>query len=305
MNVIALTGATSMLGIALIKQCIRRSIKVIAFVRPCSSRTDRLPNSDLITIVHCELDDLANIKLTEKDIGNPEIFYHFGWDHTDKKGRYICKEQIENLNYTLSAVQLAKKLGCKKFVGAGSQAEYGNLSSPLTSTTPIDPEIAYGVAKYAAGKFAQIECVVQNLEYSWVRILSVYGIYDNEDTLVKTFIFNCKNNYPMALGPCTHIWDYLYEDDAGLAFLAIGERGQNGKVYCLGSGTGKPLKEYLEIVKNIVNPKYTLQYGEIPYNEKSLKYLCADISELTHDTGWRPEVSFEEGIKKIISCSAE
>jgi nucleoside-diphosphate-sugar epimerase len=82
--------------------------------------------------------------------------------------------------------------------------------------------------------------------------------------------------------------------------LAIGEKGASGKIYCLGSGAGKPLKEYLEIIKYLVNPEYQPDYGKIPYTEKSIKYLCADISELIADTGWRPEISFEEGIRKML-----
>jgi len=131
----------------------------------------------------------------------------------------------------------------------------------------------------------------------------VYGIHDNYNTLIKTFILNCKNNHPMALGHCTHIWDYLHEDDAGPAFLAVGEKGKNGNIYCLGSGIGKPLREYLETMKKIINPIYTLQYGEIPYTEKSVLHLCADITELTKDTGWKPEISFEVGIKRVIESS--
>ena len=300
MQKIALTGATSMLGLALIKQCIQNKIKVVAFVRPDSSRINLLPASELITVVKCNLDDLANFDSSEMKLDNPEVFYHFGWEHTDKQGRYNCDKQLMNIHHTLAAVHLAKKLGCKRFIGAGSQAEYGRSLIPLTGNTPVDPEMAYGIAKYAAGKFAEIECEKLKLEYVWVRILSIYGCNDNQDTLIKDFIKNCKNNYPMPLGPCTHIWDYLYEDDAGCAFLSIGEKGLNGKIYCLGSGIGRPLKEYLEIIRNMVNLQYNPHYGEIPYTEKSVKYLCADISELTNDTGWKPEVSFEEGIKKII-----
>jgi nucleoside-diphosphate-sugar epimerase len=83
--------------------------------------------------------------------------------------------------------------------------------------------------------------------------------------------------------------------------LYIGEKGLNGKIYCLGSGIGKPLKEYLEVIKNIVNPEYNIRYGEIPYTEKSVKYLCAEISEMTKDKGGKPEISFEKGIKMIIT----
>jgi nucleoside-diphosphate-sugar epimerase len=303
MKIIALTGATSMLGIALIKKCIQNAIKVIAFIRPNSSRLDRLPYSDLLTVVKCNLDNLMNFNPIDENSDNPEIFYHFGWKNTDKQGRYNCDMQLENVNHTLAAVHLAKKIGCMRFIGAGSQAEYGNSSIPLNGNIPVNPEIAYGIAKYAAGKLSKIECENFGLEHIWVRVLSVYGTNDNADTLIKSFINCCKNNYSMPIGPCTHIWDYLHEDDAGKAFLDIGERGINGKVYCLGSGIGKPLKEYLETIKNIINPVYIPGYDAIPYTEKSIKYLCADISELTNDTGWKPEISFEEGIKRIITQS--
>jgi len=301
MKVVALTGATSMLGLALIKQCILNKIKIVAFVRPDSSRLSRLPDSDLITVVKCNLDALANFDSAEVKSENPDVFYHFGWEYTDKQGRYSCDKQLKNVHHTLAAVHFAKKLGCKRFIGAGSQAEYGRSLTPLSSNTPVDPEMAYGIAKYAAGKLVKIECEKLQLECIWIRILSIYGCNDNEGTLIKDFIGNCKNNRPMLLGPCTHIWDYLYEDDAGRAFLAVGEKGLDGKVYCLGSGIGRPLKEYLESIRSMVNPAYVLQYGEIPYSEESVKYLCADISELTNDTGWKPEVSFEEGIKMIIT----
>ncbi|GHT97795.1 CDP-abequose synthase [Spirochaetia bacterium] len=300
MNAIALSGATSMIGLALVKQYILNNVKVYALVRPGSPRINRLPASDLITVLEYGLDSLAGSDLPDAVTSEVDVFYHVAWSDTDKIGRNSCDKQLLNIQYTLDAVHLAKKLGCKKFIGTGSQAEYGHASIPLNGTVPTNPEIAYGIAKYAAGKLAKIECEKLGLEYNWVRILSVYGINDSNDTLIKTFITNCKNNQPMGLSPCTHIWDYLYEDDAGRALFAIGEKGIDGKVYCLGSGTGKPLREYLETVKKIINPDYMPGYGEILYNDKSVTYLCADTSELTADTGWEPEVSFEEGIKKIL-----
>jgi len=304
MKSIALTGATSMIGIALIKQCIQNNIKVIAFIRSNSSRLNRLPKSDLIKPINCDLEYIKNFDFDKFDLKDIDVFYHFGWSHTDKQGRFDSNKQLENVNNTLSVVNFAKKIGCKRFIGAGSQAEYGRVNSFLTGETFVNPENAYGISKYAAGKLAKIECEKLGLEYVWVRILSVYGANDNEKTLLKDFIINCKENKPMPLGPCTHIWDYLHEEDAGRAFLDIGEKGLNGKVYCLGSGEGKQLKEYLEIIRNILNPLYKIKYGEIPYTEQSLMYLCADITEVTEDTGWKPEITFEYGIKRVIDNSS-
>jgi nucleoside-diphosphate-sugar epimerase len=300
MNSIVLTGATSMIGVALIEQCIKENIKVLAIVHPKSCRINRVPNSELITVFECKHEDFIDFSVFSDIVQPMDVFYHIGWSDADKQGRDLCAKQADNIKFTLSAVSLAKKLGCKRFIGIGSQAEYGNFSHPLSGSIAANPETAYGVAKYAAGKLSAIECEKLHLEYIWVRILSVYGINDNDETLIKLFISNCKNNRPMPLSACTHIWDYLYEDDAGRALIAIGRKGKSGKIYCLGSGIGRPLKEYLEIIKNAINAEYCPEYGKIPYMEKSLKYLCADISELTADTGWKPEMSFEDGIKRML-----
>jgi nucleoside-diphosphate-sugar epimerase len=298
MRAVSLTGATSMIGIALIKQCLKNNIKVIAFIRPDSSRKDRIPISNLITVIECSLDNIANFDVPA-NLGS-DVFFHIGWLNTDKRGRESCSKQIPNIGYTVDAVHLAKKLGCQKFIGIGSQSEYGQYSVPLNSNIPVNPDNAYGVTKYAAGKLSKIECEKVSIEHIWIRILHTYGTNDNDEMLIKSFIFNCKRNQHMALGPCTHIYDYLFEDDTGRALFLLGQKGVDGKIYCLGSGIGKPLKEYLEIIKNMINPDYICGYGEIPYTDKSIRYHCADVSDLTDDVGFVPEISFEEGIKEII-----
>ena len=294
---IAITGASSMLGIATIKECIANNYEVLAFVRPHSSKINRLPISNLIRIIDCDLDTIADYKI---DNLHADVFIHFGWVFTDKVSRNDCRVQLDNVKFTLDAVDFAKKLGCEKFIGVGSQAEYGLSSKPLNETVPCSPLIPYGMAKYIAGKMSKLECTRLGLEYNWVRVLSIYGINDNEDTLINKLVKNCKENIPMDLSPCTHIWDYLFESDAGKAFVKIAEKGRNGKIYCLGSGKGMPLKDYIEIIISSVNSDYTPNYGAISYSASSIQYLVADISELTIDTDWVPEISFRDGIKMIL-----
>jgi nucleoside-diphosphate-sugar epimerase len=299
MKTVALTGATSMVGVALIKECINRNIKVAALVHPDSARVNLIPKSDLVRIINCDLEQLVDFREFHK-IPSIDVFYHIGWINNEKQYRNSCEKQLKNIQYTLDAVHFAQRAGCKRFIGIGGQDEYGIVFEPLNATTSINPVTPTGITKYVAGKYAKFECEKLGLQYIWARLLSVYGINDHEDRLIKTFINNCKNDTPMPLSECTQIWDYLYEDDAGRALFLFGENGIDGKIYCLGSGTGRPLKEYLEIAKNIINPLYYPEYGKIPYNEKSIRYLCADISDLSKDTGWVPEITFEEGIQKVI-----
>lgn len=294
---IAITGATSMLGVATIKNCISNNISVLAFVRKGSSKIERLPSSPLVKIVEC---DLAQMKDFDVDKLSADVFIHFGWAFTDKTGRNDVSKQLENVQYTIDAVHLAKKLGCRKFVGAGSQAEYGTPNTILKEDTPVNPVVPYGVAKYAAGRFAKIECEKVGMEYNWVRILSVYGTNDLPGTLISQLIYNAKNNIPMGLSGCEQTWDYLFEDDAGRAFVAIAEKGVDGKVYNLGSGVGRKLKDFVQDVIDVVNPDYVPDYGKYAYSVTQPFMLQADVSNLVDDVNWSAKIQFMDGIARIL-----
>ena len=229
-----------------------------------------------------------------------DVFIHFGWAFTDKIGRNDVSKQVENVQYAVDSVHLAKKLGCRKFVGAGSQAEYGTPNVMLKADTPINPLIPYGVAKFAAGRLSAMECKKEGLEYNWVRILSVYGKNDNEGTLLDQLIYNAKNNIPMGLSACEQIWDYLHEDDAGAAFVAVAEKGVDGKIYPLGRGVGRPLKEYVQDVISVANPDYKPEFGKFSYSATQPMCLVGDESELKKDTGWKPRMEFKESVKEMV-----
>ncbi len=286
-----------MLGVATIKSCISKNISVLAFVRKGSPKISRLPSSPLLEVVECDLAQMKGFNCTDL---SADVFIHFGWAFTDKIGRNDVTKQLENVQYTIDAVYLAKRLGCCKFVGAGSQAEYGTPNVTLKADTPVNPLIPYGVAKYAAGRLSAMECKKEGLEYNWVRILSVYGENDNDGTLLRTLIYNAKNNISMGLSGCEQIWDYLHEDDAGAAFVAVAEKGVDGRIYPLGSGFGRLLKEYVQDVISVVNSDYKPEFGKFPYSATQPMCLVGDESELEADTGWRPRTEFKESIKLMV-----
>jgi nucleoside-diphosphate-sugar epimerase len=285
-----------MIGSAIVRCALEQSLKVLCIIRKDSNRLENIPKSSNIKIVYADLSEYKNIDIS----GSFDTFFHLAWDKTFGTSRDDVDIQVKNIQYTLDAVRLAKRLGCKKFVGAGSQAEYGPVSIPLKPDTPANPQSGYGIAKYSAGKLSKLLCAQLGIEYNWVRILSIFGTLDSPHTLIMYTINELLAGHSPELTKCEQIWDYLYCDDAARAFLAIGEQGIDGKTYPLGSGSPRKLSEYLESLKNNVKPDGVLQFGKKEYYPHQPMYLCADISELTADTGWKPEVSFEEGIRQII-----
>ena len=296
-NKIVITGATGMIGAALARCAVKEGVEVLCIVRKDSGRLGNIPKSDWVKVEYCDINEYCSLNLS----GSYDVFYHLAWEKTFGASRDDVDIQVNNIQYTLDAVRLAKRLGCKKFIGAGSQAEYGIVTKPLKPDTPVNPESGYGIAKYAAGKLSRLLCSQLDLQFNWARILSVFDPLDGANTLIMYTINEFQAGRSPELTKCEQVWDYLYCDDAARAFLAIGKNGVDGKNYPLGSGNKKKLSEYIEAIRDIIAPSATLQFGKKEYYPHQPMYLCADISELTGDTGWKPEVSFEEGIKQIIA----
>lgn len=296
MKKLLLTGATGMIGIAIIEKALCRGWNITCIVNPNSTREANIPKHEHVNIIRCDILNYASLQLEQKY----DAFIHLAWNKTSGTGRDDVDVQLANIHATLGAVRLAKRAGCRVFIGAGSQAEYGVQKVDLTSILPVQPESGYGIAKYTAGKLSALLCKQLGIRFNWLRILSVYGKYDGENTLINYVIKELKNGNSPNLTKCEQIWDYLNAEDAAMAFLAVVEKGVAGKFYPLGSGTGKPLSEYVLTIQKIINPNIALNFGAKNYYPHQPMYLVADISELTQDTGWKPNIDFAEGIQKIL-----
>ena len=155
---VIISGATSSIGIALCEECVTKGIGVVAIIRPDSSQRLLLPDSNLIVIVEGELSDYDNI---ESEGINADAFIHLAWSSTNgAAARDNTYAQADNIQATLKAVELAERCGCKVFVGAGSQAEYGRTNAVLTGDTECNPETAYGMTM---GTSQMLACMTDRL----------------------------------------------------------------------------------------------------------------------------------------------
>jgi len=299
MNKAIITGPTGLIGTALIQHLVNQDVEVYTVVRPNSKRKQNILNHPKVHIIECTLAEIGDCKMPDGDYSDC-TFFHLAWEGAGGPYRNDMYLQTGNIKATLDAVALAAKLKCSAFIGAGSQAEYGRVEGFLTPTTPAFPENGYGMAKLCAGQMSREECKKNNIRHCWTRILSIFGLNDGENTLISSAIRNLSQNTPTEFTPCEQMWDYLYSKDAAKALYLIGEKGKDGAIYCIGSGKAKPLNSYLETIRDIVRPDATLGIGLKPYAPKQVMHLCADISNLTEDTGFIPDYSFEQGIRDMI-----
>lgn len=287
-----------MLGASMIEQMVADGIKVTAVIRPNSKKRSNLIDHENIQVVECDIDELLTLKSVLT--GTYDTFYHFAWDGTYGDSRNDAMLQEKNVRNTLEAVELAHALGCQVFVGAGSQAEFGFVEGELSDQIPKNPVTGYGIAKYTAGRLSAIMCERLGMRQSWGRIVSTYGPRDNSYTMVMSSVIGMLNGERMSFTKGDQIWDYVYGGDCSRAFYLIGKYGKHGKAYTIGSGKSKLLREYIEIIRDVVNPSLEIGIGERDYYPNQVMRLTADISELTEDTGFVPEIDFAEGIRRTM-----
>ena len=291
------TGATGAIGMALLELLEKNRIETLVLCRADSSRASNIKESEYIKKADCSLSDLKDFGAE----GGYDVFFHFAWDGTFGETRDNLYLQNDNVRYTLDAVNLAKRLGCKTFIGAGSQAEYGKCEGIISPETPTFPEMGYGIAKLSAGLLSREEAHKIGISHIWVRIFSVYGPYDTDKTMVMSTIKKLLMGETPQFTPAEQMWDYLYSKDAARAFLSIAEKGRDGEVYCLGSGKARPLKDYITDIRDEVNKDAALDIGAIPYNPKQTMFLMADVTKLTEHTGFSPTYTFKDGIEETVA----
>ncbi len=282
---------------ALINELISRDIEVLVFTRAASARSGRIPDHKLVRKIDCPLDKMRELDLGEEKY---DMFFHLAWEGTTGAARNDMQLQTRNIKHTMDAVALAKRLGCTVFMGAGSQAEYGRVSEKLGAATPTFPENGYGMAKLCAGQMSRVMCRELSMRHIWIRILSVYGPYDGENSLITSTIRKLLDGEQTSFTAGEQAWDYMYSADAAKAMVELAKKGKDGGIYCLGSGKTRELREYIEIMRDKIDPNARLGLGDVPYAQGQVMYLCADVNDLVADTGYAPSTEFEDGIDRVI-----
>lgn len=292
---IVITGATSMIGTALMEECVRHGDEVLAIIRENTKRRNRIPDSTLITVEYANLNSLEEIQGDGKSY---DVFYHLAWGYTSKKQRDLPLLQEENIKSTLQAVEVAHRLGCFKFIGAGSQAECGYIDGVIDENVQCHPVTAYGMAKLAAYELSRKMCEQLGMMHIWGRIFSVYGIHDNDDTMIDYALNHLMKGEVARFSQATNMWNYLYESDAGALFYHLGAESVDDGIYNVASPESKPLREYIKEIEESVKTKGKIHF-EASQNDKMYN-LDVDVRKIMEVTGYVPKVNFKEGISKVV-----
>ncbi len=291
---IVMTGATGAIGMALLEKHVQLGHQILVIVNPNSKRNSRLKKFKNLEIIECDLDKYSKLNINKKF----DHFYHLAWQGgSDRENIQI---NSRSLFASISAVELSNKLGCKSFMGAGSQAECGKKNEKISEKTNCVPHTAFGAAKLSAYYMTSFAAKQYGIRFSWARILSIYGPYDGENTLIISTIKKLLMNKSCEFSSGNQTWDFLYSEDAAEALLNIAMYSKEGGIYTIGSGRPRRLKDYLYPLLKSFDIHDDSYFGKLRNFKNQVDFLAADVSKLKNEFNWQPKYSFENGLKKTI-----
>ena len=203
--------------------------------------------------------------------------------------------QLENAERIVECVTSFARAGGQRYVGVGSQAEYGNLNFRIGEDSVCTPTTLYGQSKLEVCQKTAEVLRGTSVVWSWARIFSTYGPLDIGSWLLNTAIDSFRSNETMKVTPCEQLWSYLYAADAARALAIIALSRTSDGIYNVGHPLAPPLRNTLEFLHKSMRTESKLDIGAIAYREDQVMVLQPDVSKL-QELGWRPKVSLEDGL---------
>lgn len=297
---VLITGATSMIGSALMKRLLTSGHSVVAVVRAGSAKANALDVLANVKVICSGMTDYDALSVKVEDPIDAAVL--MAWNGTRGKDRMDAVMQQRNEADNAALLPELVKLGCRTVMTAGSQAEYGpwQSESAQTEEAPLCPNTEYGKSKLRFYRKADAFCREHGIRLIEPRFFSLYGPEDNENTLIMSLLRSMRKNEPCSMTACVQMWDYLYIDDAAAGLVKLLTEDHPGGVYNFGSGDCRPLKAYVEEMYHVTESESELRYGTVPYPPTGMVSIHPSVDKLLA-TGWRPQVSFEHGIRKIMT----
>jgi nucleoside-diphosphate-sugar epimerase len=289
------TGASGFVGSYLVKVLIDEGHEVLCLKRP-SSNLSKL--DDYVSKVRW-VDNTDNWKESLVAF-QPDIIYHLAWDGVTAKERSVWQKQIGNIIFQQELLDATLAAGSKKYVGIGSQAEYGNFKNKIGESYPVCPMSAYAAAKVAALDIVRAFCEINQIEWYWFRLFPLFGPHESDQWLIPSLIKNIFTQESMDFTPGEQKLPYLYVGECAKAIkAAITADGHSG-VYNICSDNPLALKELVARIRDKVRPDFKLNFGAFPYRYGQSMYMEGDTTALRRNIYNIVTSDFEQRLSETI-----
>lgn len=215
-----------------------------------------------------------------------------------------------NVEGFVNVVEQARQDGCETVVYASTSSIYGDRTSPTPEKASVQANSAYEASKLARERYAEYFRNHHGLSLAGLRPFSVYQGYGGGEAhkgeyanVIAQFAEDIANGEaPVLYGDGRQTRDFVHVSDVVDAAVRAAEDELDG-MYNVGTGERRSFNTVIESINETLGTDVDPEYVENPIPESVYVHdTCADFSKLREETGWEPEIGFEEGIRRV--CSA-
>lgn len=294
------TGASGFIGYSLLQELLQHNYEVLAVVHTeeGAKKINNLKNERVFPVL-CKIPDFE--PLFQAASGLYDIFFHMAWEGVSGEKNRDAVVQRKNVEGAVQAVKVARRLNCRRFLGAGSLHEIECMKEMEQQGKSLNLGNYYKIAKLTAHYYCKLEASRCDMDFLWPRLTNTYGAGENSARLINSFIHKLLMDESPDVTEATQLYNFIYITDAARAYRLIAERGTSYANYVLGSEEVCMLKDYLIRIRDLVNPNIEIGFGKHPYRGIYLDIKDLYCASFFLDTGFKSEVSFDEGIESTVA----
>lgn len=307
MKTILVTGGAGFIGSCFIRHILKKysDYKVINLdaLTYCGnlSNLDDVKNNPNYKFVH---GNICDKNLVREIIKNVDFVVNFAAEsHVDNS---IKNPEIfiqTNVQGTLNLLQASKEIGIEKYLQVSTDEVYGTLGQDgyFYETSPIQPNSPYSASKASADLMVRAYFETYKLPVLTTRCSNNYGPYQYPEKLIPFFISKLlKGEKVPVYGDGKNVRDWLYVYDHCEAIDTVLHKGKFGEVYNIGGHNEKTNLEITHLIlKEMGKDETSIEYVEDRLGHDR-RYAIAN-DKITSELGWKPSITFEEGIKLTIN----
>ena len=295
-----ITGANGFIGSKLVKKLITNGIEVIALDHEgCNGN---IPDGARFIPLDLSESSMLPEIVPDRDI---DVIYHMAWSGSSGTSRADYVIQTNNIKCTCDVIKMAAEMGIKRFVGAGTIAQMDCIAYIGENGAAPNDISCYGSAKLAAQYMSKAIANAFHIEHIWCLISNIYGVGDTTMNFVNFAAKKMLSGEHVSFTAAEQNRDFTYIDDTIKGLYLCGKSGTPNFTYYIGSGKARQLKEYIKIIRDTIDPRISLSFGEVPFNGKSLPMEAYDCHQTEADTGYHAEIDFEDGTRRTVEWLQE
>jgi UDP-glucose 4-epimerase len=299
---IAVLGGLGFIGSHLCRALVHRGDKVRVFSKLYGSR-------ELVTDIESDLEifeaDIMQPREVLDVIGDSQILIDLV--HTTRPGSSMRDPEYDVTTNVAAHVKWLRSLGQTKlekvvFISSGGTVYGPPQSQPIDESHPTEPVSSYGITKLALEKYFSMYANLAGIGCTILRPSNVYGPGNRLN--VGQGVIGVLADRALK-GHTLEIWgtgesrrDYLYIDDLISAFTALIDYQGPHSVFNVSSGTESSVLDIIEALRLVIGAMPDIVH--LPSTDFDVALNVLSSARLTSATGWKPRVSLDEGIPRLV-----